>query len=342
MRKRTAPPLLGTVTAVLSFGLLAVACSRSSGTSDSVRVDSAGGGTGTASSFPAPAAMRASSLPAAAPMMAQREEAVARRMRAASAPPIARDAGVASAVANDSRAVSLGTPVPQADPSGTMLIRSGQASIEVKRVDDAVAKLRQTAAQFGGFVANTSIVGGKEEHRSAQLEIRVPSPQFDAAVAALGALGKVESVSATVQDVGEEYVDLSARAANARRVEARLVEMLASRTGKLSEVMMVEQELRRVREEIERYDARLKWLERKTSLSSLDVALHEPMSLLDERGPNPIAEAFVEAWRRAVGVLAWCIASLGVIVPLGLLLAGTLLLARRLLRPGTPPGVSGA
>jgi hypothetical protein len=66
------------------------------------------------------------------------------------------------------------------------------------------------------------------------------------------------------------------------------------------------------------------------------------MSVLDQRGPSPIAEAFAEAWRRAVGVVAFCIASLGVLVPLGLLIGGMVVMARRLLRPATASGVPGA
>lgn len=229
------------------------------------------------------------------------------------------------------------------DPSGAMLVRHGQASVEVKHVDDAVTKVRQTAAQFGGFVANTALKSGRDEQRSAILEIRVPTGQFEPLLASLSSLGKVESVAATAEDVGDEYVDLGARVANARRVEARLTEMLAARTGKLSDVLTVEQELRRVREEIERYDARLKWLERRTALSSLDVSVHEPLPLIERQpGPGPIAEAFAEAWSRAVGVTAWCIASLGVLLPLGVLALGVAVMARRLLRMGTPPGVSGA
>jgi hypothetical protein len=321
MRKRIVPARLGTVTTAISLVLLVAACDRTSDTPASASVASTG----------ATDAVTASP-PMAAPMMLQRDEGttVARARQAGGAPAM-REASAAGPIANDSRAVSLGALMP-ADPTGAMLIRNGQASVEVKRVDDAVVKLRQVAAQLGGFVANTSIVGGKEEHRSATLELRVPSTQFDAVVTALGGLGKVESVTATVQDVGDEYVDLGARVANARHMEARLVEMLARRTGKLSEALTVEQELRRVREEIERYDARLKWLERRTALSSIEVTLREPMSVLDQRGPSPIGEAFAEAWRRAVAVLAWCIASLGVIMPLGLLIGGLVLIVKRLPR----------
>lgn len=272
-------------------------------------------------------ASQAAPTPAAAPpFMATRARANA-----------ASDAGAGRAD------VSLGTPMPSIDPTGAMLVRHGQASIEVKAVDDAVSRMRQTAAQFGGFVANTAVRTGKDEQRSAMLQLRIPSAQFDGAVAALSQLGKVESVSVNAEDVAEEYVDLGARLANARRVEARLAEMLATRTGKLSDVLTVEQELARVRQEAERYEARLRWLERRATLSSLDVTIHEKLPLIDSPpGRGPIVEAFAEAWARMVGFVAGFIALLGILVPLGVLLLLGALAVRRIIRGGTPPGISQA
>ena len=255
----------------------------------------------------------------------------------------ARPASAAARPEGSRADVALGMPLPAIDPAGSMLVRHGQASIEVKTLDEAVTRLRQTATQFGGFVANTALRSGKDEQRSGTLQLRVPTAQFDAAVAALSQLGKVESVNVTAEDVGEEYVDLGARLTNARRVEARLVEMLASRTGRLSDVLTVEQELARVRMEAERYEARMRWLERRASLSSLDVAIHEKLPLLDSpRGRGPIVEAFGEAWERMVGVVAWLIAALGVLIPLGVIIGLGVLVGRRILRGGTPPGVSRA
>jgi hypothetical protein len=256
--------------------------------------------------------------------------------RVAAAPPVAQAADGVGARAD----VSLGTPIPSIDPTGAMLVRHGQASVEVKAVDDAVTRMRQTAAQFGGFVANTALRTGKDEQRSAMLQLRIPSAQFDGAVAALSQLGKVESVSVTAEDVAEEYVDLGARLANARRVEARLAELLATRTGKLSDVLTVEQELARVRQEAERYEARMRWLERRATLSSLDVSIHEKLPLIDTpRGRGPILEAFAEAWERMVGFVAWLISLLGILVPVGALVLLGVVVVRRLPRRGTPPGV---
>jgi Domain of unknown function (DUF4349) len=258
---------------------------------------------------------------------------------AAPAPMMARAGATADAAAANA-GVSLGTPIPSIDPTGAMLVRHGQASIEVKGVDDAVTRMRQTAAQFGGFVANTALRTGKDEQRSAMLQLRIPSNQFDGAVAALSQLGKVESVSVNAEDVAEEYVDLGARLANARRVEARLAELLATRTGKLSDVLTVEQELARVRQEAERYEARMRWLERRATLSSLDVSIHEKLPLIDSpRGRGPILEAFAEAWERMVSFVAGLIALLGILVPLGVLVLLGALVIRRFIRGGTPPGV---
>jgi hypothetical protein len=276
-----------------------------------------------------------------------RDEAKVERLRvtnqaaAVAAPAAPPTAQVAASDAAGARSdVLLGTPIPSIDPTGAMLVRHGQASIEVKTVDDAVSRMRATAAQFGGFVANTAIRAGKDEQRSALLQLRIPSTQFDGAVAALSQLGKVESVSVNAEDVAEEYVDLGARLANARRVEARLAEMLATRTGKLSDVLTVEQELARVRQEAERYEARIRWLERRATLSSLDVSIHEKLPLIDSpRGRGPILEAFAEAWERMVSFVAWLIAMLGILVPLGALLLLGAVVVRRILRGGTPPSV---
>lgn len=53
----------------------------------------------------------------------------------------------------------------------------------------------------------------------------------------------------------------------------------------------------------------------------------------DSPSANPIAEAFREAWRIFVGVVAFCIAGLGVLVPLAVLGALGVLAWRRWGRP---------
>ncbi|HEX2722499.1 MAG TPA: DUF4349 domain-containing protein [Gemmatimonadaceae bacterium] len=203
----------------------------------------------------------------------------------------------------------------------SMLIRTGNASVEVDKLDPAIMKVRQLALQLGGYVANSSISGGRDQVRSATLELKIPAARYDQAIGGLNGIGKVEAVNTSVEDVGEEFVDVTARVTNAKRLEERLATLLATRTGKLEDVLAVERELARVREEIERYEGRLRFLKTRAAVSTLSVTVHEPLPLLGHTpGDNPIAGALKQAWRNFVSFVAWLIASLGVLVPLSALL----------------------
>lgn len=213
------------------------------------------------------------------------------------------------------------TKVIAASDSATpgMIIRTGQASIEIDKLDPALAKLRQLAAQLGGYVANSSFSGGRDQVRSATLELKIPAARYDQLTTGLNVIGKLESINTTADDVGEEYVDINARVANAHRLEERLVNLLATRTGKLEDVLAVERELARVREEVERYEGRMRFLRTRSAISTLTVTIHEPVPILGKTpGENPVEAAVRQAWRNFVGLIAAFIASLGVLVPVGL------------------------
>ena len=257
---------------------------------------------------------------------------IAGNMAKSAAPP-----SMEQGVAAPRSAVQLSAPSDAASRAAEgMVIRTGQASVQVDSLDLGVARVRQLASRVGGSIANSSLQSGRDQVRSATLEIRVAAPRFDELVAGLAPFGKVETVNVTAEEVGEEFVDLSARAANARRLEARLIELLATRTGKLSDVLTVERELARVREEIERYEGRLRYLQARSAVSTLAVTVHEPFPILaGAPSTNPIAQAFLQAWRNFVSLLAALIASLGVVLPVAGLAVLAWLGARKLRRPVT-------
>jgi hypothetical protein len=230
-------------------------------------------------------------------------------------------------------------PVPVQTPAvPAMIIRTGNATVEVDSLERAVARVRRMAQELGGYVGNTSQTGGEREARTATLELKIPAPRFDQALGGLRPLGEVQSVNVQAQDVGEEFVDVSARQANARRLEERLVSLLATRTGKLEDVLAVERELARVRGEIESAEGRLRYLRTRVAVSTLTVTLREPAPVIgDYPGSNPVLDAFGDAWRNFVGFLAFFIASLGVLIPLGLILAVLWWAIRRLRARRTPP-----
>jgi Domain of unknown function (DUF4349) len=216
------------------------------------------------------------------------------------------------------------------DPASRLIVRTGQASIEIDSLESSMAELRRLVQRVGGFVADASVQSGRNQLRSATLELKVPASRFDELTEGLQPLGRLQFVNVGAEDVSEEFVDLTARAANGRRLEDRLVELLRTRTGKLQDVLSVERELARVREEIERMEGRLRFLKTSAQLSTLSVHLYEPPPIVASHpGRSVIAEAFKTAWRNFVGVLAGGIASLGFVVPVVILGWGALILGKR-------------
>ena len=217
------------------------------------------------------------------------------------------------------------------------MIRTGQLSIKVDSLEVAVQRVTDLAVALGGFVSGASMQGGERENRSAALELKVPADRYAGALGALDSVGRVMSSTTRTEDVGEEYVDVTARVANARRLEERLVLLLAQRTGKLEEALAVERELARVREEIERYEGRLRFLKSRVAMSTIAVSLYEPGPLVGAPGTNPIVAALERSWRNFVDVIAEGIALAGGLLPIALLLGLVGLAVRRWWRRRATP-----
>ena len=222
------------------------------------------------------------------------------------------------------------------DPTTRLIVRTGQAVIEVDSLEPAITELRRIAQRVGGFVADATVQSGRNQLRSATIQLKVPAARFDDLTLALGPLGRLQSVNVSAEDVSEEFVDVTARVAHSRRLEDRLVELLRTRTGRLQDVLTVEHELARVREEIERMEGRLRFLKASSQLSTLAVSLSEPPPIVATHpGRSIIGEAFKTAWRNFMGVLAGAIASLGFVGPVAALGWGTWVIARRYKRRTT-------
>ena len=218
---------------------------------------------------------------------------------------------------------------PRPDVPTNMIIRTATASVEVDSLQPAIVQVRLLATRLGGYVAGSGIETGKDQLRQANIELKIPAARFDEALSGLTPIGKLESVNVDAQDVGEEFVDVNARMDNARRLERRLIDLLATRTGKLKDVLDVERELARVREEIDRNEGRIRYLKAHTAMSTLRVNVHEPLPVVGSAGKSVMGEAFTQAWRNFVVLVALGVQSLGVVLPLGLIAAGAWFVLRR-------------
>jgi len=206
----------------------------------------------------------------------------------AAAPPAALSApaapGAAAAVDAQRSAASPSSAQPNALPDTSaqildrMVIRTAQLSVEVQDMEQSLAQARAIASRNGGFVSasNTHLEKVNDQDRMvADLTLQVRSQSADAALSDLRALGKVTSETSGSQDVTEEYVDLDSNLRNLQASEAAILKLL-DRASQIQDVLALQRELSNVRAQIERIQGRKTYLERRTDMATITLALRLP------------------------------------------------------------------
>lgn len=196
-----------------------------------------------------------------------------------------------------------------------MLAREVSLILSVKDFDVAKQSLLAAVERAGGYVAHSASAETPGQPRRADLVVRIPVTQLSAVLETLRGLGRVTHEQQSGEEVTAQYVDLQARTHNARATEERLVRVLAERTGKVKDILEVEREIARVREEIERMDAQGKHLESRVSLATVQVALVEEFEARLEPTPvgagTRIRNAFVEGYQNFVAMFVGLVVFLG-------------------------------
>jgi hypothetical protein len=161
------------------------------------------------------------------------------------------------------------------DQQGPMIARTASLTLVAKSFDEARTELDAALRRHNGYAAQLTVDAPGGAGRSLVADLRIPASQLDVALAEIKKLGRVEQETQGGEEVTQQYVDLNARLSNARNTEQRLVEVLQQRTGKMADILAVENEIARVRGDIEQMEAERKSLERRVAYAALQVELKE-------------------------------------------------------------------
>ena len=169
-------------------------------------------------------------------------------------------------------AVPASSATPGAVNPLRKLIKNAALTLRVEAITQTSDQIRAKAAELGGFISNSQFDVNSEKNESARIEAKVPADKLDQFLREIEPLGKVLSKSETGQDVTDQFVDMEARRSNLQREEERLLVILKS-AGGLKDLLAVEQELARVRGELEAVEGKLKHLNYQVDYSTVSVTL---------------------------------------------------------------------
>lgn len=154
------------------------------------------------------------------------------------------------------------------------LIKNATVSIEASDARKVAESLIAYARVSHGYVSDSHETVDALGAHSITLQLRVPALQFEQSMQRIETLGKILDKQVTTEDVTEEFVDSTARVRNLKSTELRLLAHL-SKTGKLSDTLLIETELTRVRQEIEQIEGRLKFLSHRVAYSTFALTVQE-------------------------------------------------------------------
>jgi hypothetical protein len=212
------------------------------------------------------------------------------------------------------------------------VIKTGNVRLRVDhgQFGRTVHAVRDVAQRFGGYPTRSTTSGSKIH--DAMMTIRVPARSFNDALNALEAVAHVHvsAESVTGQDVSQEFVDLRARLVNLEAQEKVLLRLM-DQAQTIADSIRVENYLQNVEFQIEDVQGRIFYLQNRTSMSTITIALHEAGK---KPAPPQHASAIWKAGERSLGaamaVVTSVIVGAGLVIPISILALLALLVGRRL------------
>jgi Domain of unknown function (DUF4349) len=204
------------------------------------------------------------------------------------------------------------------------IIRNADITMEVASTTDAQHRITSIAESHGGFVV-TSDAKQRENIEPAKrtldikLVARIPSNRFGVALDQIQQLAdNLPEAKVTGEDVTEDFIDLEARLRTQKALELQFLEIM-KQAKKIDEALEVQRQIADVRTEIEELEGRKRFLENRSSLSTITVNIQAPKSVtvvVSTTGfGRSVRDAVSDSLELASGMVLFVVRSVIVLVP---------------------------
>ena len=152
------------------------------------------------------------------------------------------------------------------------LVIEGSMTLEVDEIKDLVPSLRAFVIGMGGRIINES-VSGAERSWSAELKLRIPPEKVEEVAEFLAKHGEVTAKHITATDVSKQLFDQELAIKNLRLTLDRLTQVMAMPNLQVPQILAIEQEMTRIRGQIEQLEGDARFLKDRVGLATLDVSI---------------------------------------------------------------------
>ena len=191
-------------------------------------------------------------------------------------------------------------PQLQDGDSQRKIIYRAQLDLVVNDFDKTELAAPRLVAEHGGYLADVHLARNAGDNRYGKWTIRVPVDRFEAFLDAASKLGVPTRRQQSGQDVTEEYIDLEARLVTKQKFEERLIKLVEDRADSVKDLIVVEQQLARVRTEIEQMQGRQRYLQNQTSMTTVTLTAQEQHDYTPPETPG-LGSQIAMTWNGSLG-----------------------------------------
>lgn len=152
------------------------------------------------------------------------------------------------------------------------IIKSGDMTIEVADIKTAQEKIQNFVKNNKAYIQNERF-SNAETQTTLSMEIRIPNQNFDNLINSFSdEIGSISEKNIRVQDVTEEYTDVSIRLKNKLAYLEKYRDLL-KRSASTKDLLEIQEKIRGLEEEIESSEGRLRYIDDQVNYSTLDLTL---------------------------------------------------------------------
>lgn len=154
------------------------------------------------------------------------------------------------------------------------IIQTAHLRFETKDLDKTHQKIQRLVSENQGFIQNDN-AGKSYRDVYREMTVRIPTTHFQQTIDSISdGISFFDQKSISRKDVTEEFVDLNARLKAKKELETRYLELL-KQAKNVKEMLEIERELSKIREEIEARQGRLNYLENQVSFSTVSIYFYK-------------------------------------------------------------------
>lgn len=146
--------------------------------------------------------------------------------------------------------------------------------IEIKDLDKTADLLTGKIQEAGGYIESSKLNGSTESGGSAEFVLRIPSHTYDVFDGYLKSLGNILYCTQQGEDITTKYYDTESKLNTLRIQQERILELL-KKAENLQDILTLENELNRIRTEIETLTTQLKLYDNEVAYATVRVNLQQ-------------------------------------------------------------------